>query len=423
MLRQIIHLLWNSRRHNLWIMLELIVIAIVSWAIIDPLFVLKYNQSIPDGYEADGLYRLELTRNSADTVSVPADDYSKIMRGLRNHKDIESATCVLSGAYPSSPGNSTNEIFKDTTKVVTTYIPFFSNSGFFQTWRFRSVKDGTWETLEKANAPKGSVMLTADAALLLSGGKNLEGQSVYSAWDSTEMPVVKILQPIKMRNAMQPYLVRFISYGSEDQMPEWAFDYGLRIFFRTKAGISEPRFMEAFMSWADDNLSSGSLIFSGLAPFREVQYESDLHEGVTNEMRMKYVLAYFFMINLLLAVSGTFWLHTRTRREEIGVRLSYGASPGDICRMLIGEAFVLTTVAVVIGCLIYFQWAYYEGFYAMKDRVPGNDSLYLPNHFMAHFFIVSTIVYVVMIVVTWLGVYIPARSISRISPVEALRDE
>lgn len=54
MLRPIINLLWNSRRQNLWIMLELIVIAIVSWAIIDPLFVLKYNQSIPDGYRAMG---------------------------------------------------------------------------------------------------------------------------------------------------------------------------------------------------------------------------------------------------------------------------------------------------------------------------------------------------------------------------------
>lgn len=423
MLRQIINLLWNSRRQNLWIMLELIVIAIVSWAIIDPLFVLKYNQSIPDGYEADGLYRLQVTRNSADTVSVPADDYARIMRGLRNHKDIESATCVLSGAYPSSTGNNINEIFKDTTRVRTTFIPYFTNSGFFQTWRFRSAKDGTWETLENANAPKGSVVLTEDAALLLSGGKNLEGQSVYSSRDSTEMPVVGVMQPIKMRNSMQPYLVRLISYGNEDQMPEWAFDYGLRIFFRTKAGVSEARFMEELMPWMDDNLSSGSLVFSQLDPFREVQYESDLSQGVTNEIRMKYMLAYFFMINLLLAVSGTFWLHTRTRREEIGIRLSYGASPGNICRMLMGEAFVLTTVAVVIGCLVYFQWAYYEGFYVMKDNIPGNESLYLPNHFLAHFFIVSSIVYVVMLVVTWLGVYIPARSISRISPVEALRDE
>ena len=47
--------LWNSRKRNVWILLELIVIAIVCWMVIDPLFVIFYNKSIPDGYEADGL--------------------------------------------------------------------------------------------------------------------------------------------------------------------------------------------------------------------------------------------------------------------------------------------------------------------------------------------------------------------------------
>lgn len=423
MLNQILNLLWNSRWQNLWIMLELVIIAIVSWIVLDPLFVLNYNQTISSGYEADGLYRLVLTRNKADTISVPAEDYIRIMTGLRSHRDIESATCVLRGAYPSSPGNNQWDMFKDSVTVKMTYIPFFTNSGFFQTWRFLSAQDNKWESLEKMAIPEGSVVLTEDAAMMLSKDESIVGQSIFSTQDSTEFPVAGVMKPIKMRNSMQPYLVRLISMGDESRMPDWAYKSGMRLFFRTKAGISEGQFIEEFMSWVDDNLSSGSLVFSKLTPFHEVQRESDLKEGVTNEIRMKYLLAYFFMINLLLAVSGTFWLHTRTRREEIGIRLSYGASPTGICRMLIGEAFVLTTIAVVIGCFIYFQWAYHEGFYVLKDNVPGNDSLYLTNHFAAHFCIVSLIVYVVMLAVTWLGVYIPARSISRISPVEALRNE
>lgn len=423
MLQQILKLLWNSRWHNLWIMLELVIIAIVSWIIIDPLFVLNYNQTIPNGYETDGLYRLELTRNKADTTSVPAEDYMRIMTGLRSYRGIESATCVLRGAYPSSPGNNQWDMFKDSVTVKMTYIPFFTNSGFFQTWRFLSAKDNKWETLEDLVIPEGSVILTEDAAMIFSENKDIVGQSIFSTQDSTEFPVAGVMKPIKMRNSMQPYLVRFISMGDESRMPDWAYKNGMRLFFRTKAGVSEGGFLEGFMSWVDDNLSSGSLVFSKLTPFHEVQRESDLEEGVTNEIRMKYMLAYFFMINLLLAVSGTFWLHTRTRREEIGIRLSYGASPGGICRMLIGEASVLTTIAVAVGCFLYFHWAYYEGFYVLNDNVPGNDSLYLTNHFAAHFFIVSLIVYIVMLAVTWLGVYVPARSISKISPVEALRDE
>ena len=55
MLHHIFRNLWNSRKRNVWILLELIVIAIVCWMVIDPLFVIFYNKSIPDGYEADGL--------------------------------------------------------------------------------------------------------------------------------------------------------------------------------------------------------------------------------------------------------------------------------------------------------------------------------------------------------------------------------
>lgn len=89
----------------------------------------------------------------------------------------------------------------------------------------------------------------------------------------------------------------------------------------------------------------------------------------------------------------------------------------------------MTTIAVLVGCLIYFQWAHIEGLYTFGDlfswdrNMASDAQQYLPNHFWAHFAVVSLIVYAVMLAVTWLGVYLPARSISRISPVDALRDE
>ena len=43
MLHHIFRNLWNSRKRNVWILLELIVIAIVCWMVIDPLFVIFYH--------------------------------------------------------------------------------------------------------------------------------------------------------------------------------------------------------------------------------------------------------------------------------------------------------------------------------------------------------------------------------------------
>mgnify|MGYP007007082251 CR=1 FL=1 len=48
MLQQIMNMLWNSRRHNLWIMLELVVITIVSWAVLDPVVCLDIQPVHPE---------------------------------------------------------------------------------------------------------------------------------------------------------------------------------------------------------------------------------------------------------------------------------------------------------------------------------------------------------------------------------------
>ena len=72
-------------------------------------------------------------------------------------------------------------------------------------------------------------------------------------------------------------------------------------------------------------------------------------------------MAAFFLVNLCLGVIGTFWLQTRTRREEVGVMLSFGATRSDIVRLLMGEGTVLTVVASLTGFLLYLQYALKEG--------------------------------------------------------------
>ena len=220
---------------------------------------------------------------------------------------------------------------------------------------------------------------------------------------------------------MKPYYLRL--NARTDGIPSWAYEGGLTVFARTKPGVAETRFIEDFIPWMEEYLAVGRLFISKIEPFSKVREQSDLKEGATSEIRIKYALCYFFLVNLFLGVSGTFWLSTRTRREEMGVRLSYGASPGHIRLLLLGEAGMLTTIAVLIGCLVYFQWVLKDGFYVLSSMTPGDNMRYITNHFTVHFLIVSLIVYLIMMIVTWIGVWIPAYNISKISPVEALKDE
>ena len=50
MLKMIFNQLWNQRRQNGWIFMELLVVSFFLWTVIDPIYVLTANRHIDSGY-------------------------------------------------------------------------------------------------------------------------------------------------------------------------------------------------------------------------------------------------------------------------------------------------------------------------------------------------------------------------------------
>ena len=194
------------------------------------------------------------------------------------------------------------------------------------------------------------------------------------------------------------------------------------ILIRVKEGVSMDRFLHDYKPWMLQTLRAGNLYVRDLKTYRQKLDETEF-SGSASLYRRNLLVAIFFLINLCLGVAGTFWLQTRTRREEIGVMLSFGSTPGHIIRLLLGEGVVLTTVATLVGCLVYLQYALSEGLSRGMNYFANLRQGYWTDFFGWHFLIVSLIVYAILLAVVLAGVFIPAWKISRIQPTEALRDE
>ncbi len=93
---------------------------------------------------------------------------------------------------------------------------------------------------------------------------------------------------------------------------------------RLQPDVSEQRFLHDFRTWAYSNLKAGNLYIREVSTYKEQLDYLEYGSGVTNKYRMNIILAVFFLINLALGVTGAFWLQTRSRREEVGIMLSYG---------------------------------------------------------------------------------------------------
>jgi ABC-type antimicrobial peptide transport system permease subunit len=118
-------------------------------------------------------------------------------------------------------------------------------------------------------------------------------------------------------------------------------------------------------------------------------------------------------MGLTLAVVGLYGLvayAANRRTKEIGIRMAIGAGRGTVLRMILRQGLILAVVGLVVGLV--------AG--AGADRLlnamfPSGDTRSDP----------MSIVLVVPIVlaVTFIAVYVPARRASRIHPMQALRDE
>lgn len=431
MLKLIVKNLWARRRRNGWLLAELILVSIVSWIILDPVVVVTHDRSIPLGYDADRLCMVSMGtlqpqapgfEPQAQDSAVMIDNLLLFVRRIKDYPGVEQTTPILGFCYPNSQGNSNSMMYAegDTIEKSVMRIEFLPHTHFFETYGFGSGKGMTPEQLSNYNYTQHDIVMTENALECLFHNQDPYGKRCWASdhGDTTYMPVVGVVETFKIYSEWRPVPIMFIPVVSFDMID---ISENARILIRLKENVSMDRFLHEFRSWMVKELRAGNLFARNVQSYEQLIADRE-YTGATSIYRRNLAMAGFFLVNLCLGVIGTFWLQTRTRREEVGVILSFGGTPRHIVRLLMGEGIVLTFIAVLTGCLLYLQYALKEGVTAASNWVESTETYWVTD-FTMHYLIVSVIVFLVMLAVVLAGIYIPARKISRIPPTEALRDE
>jgi len=124
------------------------------------------------------------------------------------------------------------------------------------------------------------------------------------------------------------------------------------------------------------------------------------------------VLSVFAGAAVLLAAIGLYGIiaqSVRERRQEIGVRMALGATGGQILGLFLRHGLVV--VAVGIACGVVAAIAAARSLASLVFGVTVTDPATL------------SAVAALLTIVTLLACYMPARSATRVDPLEALRSE
>jgi len=435
MIRLIVKNLWARRKRNGWLLAELILVTVISWVILDQAVVNYYVSHKPVGYDKERLLLMETTMMSKssprydsqanDSTSL-ADDFNRIMNRLNLLDEVELVAPLRSFAYLESRGNSSSgfQAEADTTKIVyAARVMFCPGEQYFETYGVKSSGIGP-DVAELSRMSYGphDVVITRSLAEYLFPQGNALGRYMNIDPKKPEQPgdhIVGIVEDVAVRHLLRRRMTVFIPDFNRtvytNMMP--------KILIRLKKGVNVKACKEKINNMMAKDLYSGNIYTRNLMTYQEQHdYLADSN-GFTNSMTLRYLLTAFFLVNLCLGVIGNFWLQTRKRTEEAGVMKSFGATSGHIVRMLLGEGWLLATVAVLVGCLIYLQYGYVQGLATELYAFSSDGMNDWMDHFWIHFCLISLVVYVLIVAVVLIGIYIPARNISKVNPVDALRDE
>jgi ABC-type antimicrobial peptide transport system permease subunit len=110
-----------------------------------------------------------------------------------------------------------------------------------------------------------------------------------------------------------------------------------------------------------------------------------------------------------MGIYGVLSYSTGQRTQEIGVRVTLGATRGDVLQLVIGEGVRLTAVALIIGIVLAagFAQVLRSLLYGVKPVDPW-------------IFVAAP---TVLACVALVACYVPARRATRVNPVAALRYE
>lgn len=149
-----------------------------------------------------------------------------------------------------------------------------------------------------------------------------------------------------------------------------------------------------------------------LPPFNVKVLEQIVSDSLTQTRFLMTLLGIFAAVALILATVGIYGVISYSvtqRTHEIGIRLALGANSSDIMRMVLKEGFLLTIIGVVIGLIA--AVGLNNLLAGLLYEVTATDPLtYLG-------------VSALLIAVSLLATYIPARRATLVDPMVALRRE
>lgn len=408
----------NEWRSNLWLALELLLVSVVMWYIIDLLYCRMATYLEPRGFDTEHCYLINmgvLTDKSPDYTPYSdthkqSDEVRELVERLRRRPEVEVVSLSLS-AYPYNGSNGSAEVDYDTLHAPRWTIRRIATPDFVRVFRYQGARGETSEQL--AEILERGDFLASDNLYRKYGVPmtSLVGKNEFHLFGDTTQTyrLGAALQNVRWDDYSQASTSYSMVYNMNLLPDDW-INADNELCVRVRADRDQ-NFMENLKADSEKQFRIGNLYISDIKSFKDIR--RSFQQGDTSQMRILVVGMGFLLLNIFLGLLGTFWFRTQQRRGEIALHKAMGATDGAVFGRLMSEGIFLLLIVTVPAVIIDIVMAHFE----LNSWRNGTTLEWSRLAFC----VAATFVLIAAMI--GVGIGLPARRAMKVQPAEALHDE
>lgn len=442
MLHHIIKIIRAERRANLWIWLEMLVVCGLLWFVTDYALAALRAWTRPLNYDIEHVYRLTLATVQKDKdgkrKEMSADQGKTMMQTLdliAAYSGVEAACLQQWGGHYALRW-SQNSIKLDTV-VISSVEERIVSPDYFRVFRVYGADGSSPEEMAERfgklhmNDLQRDYYLSRNALDYVEkvNGEGRESDRRYIGMsDSISYSLLSIIDGVQSEKSIRyNQTLRGLVPDQPRSEADKAYYFTLKpiteeyisqneltsycVYLRVSPEADTPDFKERFMKRMKAVTKDDTYPVLAINPVSEDR--AGVLADPVRQINNHLAIGFFLLLNIFLGIVGTFWVRTEQRRAEVGIRRVVGSTNRSVFSLMFGEGIILMTLAFLPAAVAAWYVMFHTDLCDIKVFPVGWGRLLLG----------LGCTYLQMLLMVFLGTFIPVLRALRVPPTEAIRSE
>ena len=393
MIKHSLKLIWNQRKKNTYLIIELFLIFVLLF--LNGTYLIEKGSYYLEGVGAN-VEDVTYIRLEKKTPITPNDlaTFNALKNELREMKTIEN----VSLNYRSTP--YTYSMQRDKVKAGKHQLNcrIQSVDDDYQKIFQSPITAGDWFTAKDTNNRIAPALITEKTANYLFANESPLNKRITIGRD--EFRIVGVLEKSKRNNYEKEQHAIIIPISRSNWLKENNLsELAIRSYSGQALNIQE------VISHLRNYLPAKQYDIRQISEM--TQMKTNANRFTKSDILMSLGIMLFLIINMVLGMIGIIGYRVKLRREEMAVRIAMGATAKKVSQQIRVEMYLLCLLSIIPALLMAIQ-------IPLLDLFPVDDSLF-------YIALGSAILFIYLLVA--IAVWYPARSILRIEPALALKEE